>query len=251
MLAPIKLSLAGDGRLVILSPQTVRRAFFQFTKANPEYTGRQKYRLNHPLYRPCQIWAVKGNHRKYYSRYTAKPSGDTENFWQETEATLLDGLHRGYLDRERIWYLHPQDIQLIEREINQQIIGNDLALVENEGQLLTGYGICHQIGKNREKVKYIRRYGLIFILETITRQAALKTKNLNLFIENDDRDLRLVRYQGLLLSQKQSRMNLLFRHPLDFSITWTWTCDRFQPRQIFLVREVYPCEGFSLINYHV
>jgi hypothetical protein len=128
MTAPIQLSLAGDRRLVVLTRQTVRRAYFQFIDANPEYQKSQRYRLNIPLYR-------------------------------QPERSILETLHAG--DRDRF---HTQDIRQIEGEINRQIIEHKLALVAGEGQLLDGYGQCQQVGKNRDQVKYIIRYGLIFIL---------------------------------------------------------------------------------------
>ncbi|BAY20713.1 hypothetical protein NIES2100_04560 [Calothrix sp. NIES-2100] len=242
----IQLSLAGDGRLLILTPETVRSAFFQFTEVNREYTSRQKFPLNRPLDQPFKLWKYKNKRDGIVYRSISKPSWATNITAKETEATLLDGLYRAYLDREKLSYLHQKDIQYIEREINKQIIRNNLALVHNEGVLLEGYGICQQPGKNREKVKYIRRYGMIFILEPVMRQTVLKAENLDLFIQDENFDFHLVRYQGVLLSTARSRLELLFRHRLDFSLTWTCTLDRFQPRQIFRINRIYPCDGFSI-----
>ena len=226
-MAPIKLSLLGDGRLVILTPQTVRTAFFQFTKVN-QYTGRHKYALNRPLYKPFKLW-----------KYKNKKNVIINN---ETNATLLDALYRAYLDRENLSYLHKKDILYIEREINKQIIYNNLALVNTEGVLLEGYGVCNEVGKNREKVKYIRRYGMIFIVAPIMRHTVIKARNLDLFLQDDNFDFHLVRYHGLLLSSLQ----LLFHHRLDFSISWTCTLEKFRPRQIFEVKKIYPCDGFQI-----
>jgi len=228
MFAPIQLSLAGNGRLVILTPQTVRRAYFQFTKVNAEYTGREKYRLNQLLHHQVKLGKSKD---------------------EERETTLLDGLHRSYLEPKKLRYLHLQDIKKIEKEINRNIILNDLALVEDEGRLLEGYGSVRGSGKNREKVQYICRYGMIFIIESIKRETVLRTEKIDLFWQNDDFDFHFVRYQGVLLSNKQSGIKLLFRHRLDFSRTWTCTLAQFQPRQIFQVKRIYPCPGFQIVNY--
>ncbi|GAB1544442.1 hypothetical protein NUACC21_71180 [Scytonema sp. NUACC21] len=249
MALPIQLSLAGDGRLVILTSQTIRNAFFQFTKVNPEYTGRQKFPLNRPLYKPFKIWKYNSKREGLIFRKTSVPPRSENITWKETDATLLDALYRAYLNREQLSYLHKKDIQYIEREINKQIVWNNLALVENEGLFLEGYGICQEIGKNREKVKYIQRYGMIFILEPIMRQTVLKAENLDLFLQDDNFDFHLVRYHGVLLSSSLSRIELLFRHRLDFSVTWTCTLDRFHPRQIFRIRRIYPCDGFQIVNY--
>ncbi|BAZ47895.1 hypothetical protein NIES4103_05000 [Nostoc sp. NIES-4103] len=245
----MQLSLAGDGRLVILTPQTVRAAFFKLTSVNQEYTSREKFPLNRPIYKPFKLWKDENKRDGSVLRTTYAPSRIAQLYWKETEATLLDALYRKYLDREKLSHLHKKDIQYIEREINKQIIRNNLALVDEEGLLLLGYGICQEIGKNREKVKYIRRYGMIFILEPITRQTVLKAENIDLFLQDTNFDFHLVRYQGVLLSALRSRLKLLFRHRLDFSITWTCTLDSFQPRQIFRITRIYPCDGFRIVNY--
>ncbi|AFZ26352.1 hypothetical protein Cylst_4254 [Cylindrospermum stagnale PCC 7417] len=255
---PIQLSLAGDGRLVILTPQTLRRAFFQFTKVNREYTSRDRFPLNRPFHEQFKLWKHKEKENGILYRSTYVPDSVPNIHWQETKVTLLDALYRTYLDREKLSYLNKKEIQFIEKEINKQIVWNNLALVNNEGSLLSGYGICQQTAKNREKVKYIRRYGMIFILEPIMRQAVLKAENVDLFIQDKNFDFHLVRYHGVLLSSSRdpdgsrkapSYIELLFRHRLDFSITWTCTLDSFQPRQIFRIIRIYPCDGFRIVNY--
>lgn len=261
MALPIKLSLAGDGRFVILTPETVRTAFFQFTKVNPEYTGRHKFPLNSPFSQSLKLYKYKSKQNRGIFRTTStsdstekKKNKENKNIsfsWTETEATLLDALHRSYLDSEKLSYLHEKDIQHIETEINQQIISHNLALVENEGILLKGYGVCKQAGKNREKVNYIRRYGMIFILEAITRETVIKGSNFDLFIQDDNFDFYLVRYHGVILSSlnKCQSIKLLFRHRLDFNINWTCAVDSFKPRQIFRIKKIYPCDGFKIFNY--
>lgn len=248
MSLPIQLSLVGDGRLVVLTPQTFRTAFFQFTQANPEYTGRERYRLNQPMHCPVKLWKrySKGSH--FYRPYWDKP-GDYKDQWKESEATLLDALHRVYYDPKNLLNLHFKDIQKIENEINQQIIVNNLALVKDEGRLLEGYGVVKGRGKNREKIKYIYRYGMIFIVEAIKRETVLRTENLDLFLQDYDFEFHLVRYHGLVLSNLRSSTQLLFRHRLDFSRTSTCTLAQFQPRQIFRVKRIYPHPGFRIINY--
>lgn len=246
MSVSIQLSLAGDGRLVILTPETVRKAFFQFSKVNPEYTGREKYKLNYPLANgPVSIfkYTKKRSDRRWIS-------GKYNYCYERLEATVLDALHRSYLDREDLSYLHPQDILRVERQINKYIVDYDLGLVEDEGMLLDGYVNCKKLGQSQRKVKYIRRYGMFFILEQISIQNVIKMQNVDLFIQDRETyDFHLVHYQGVILSSLKSRIKLLFGNRLDFSRTWTWTLDEFQPRQIFMVKEIYPCPGFEIINW--
>ncbi len=249
MALPIKLSLAGNGRLVILTPQTVRAAFFNFTKVNREYTSRDKFPLHLPFHEQFKLWKYRCQTNGILYRSTSIPDLDQDAPWQKTEVTLLDALYRTYLDREKLSRLNKKEIQYIEKEINKQIIWNNRVLVHGEGSLLSGYGICEQPGKNQEKVRYILRYGIIFIVEKISREDVLKTRNIDLFIQETNFDFYLVRYHGVLLSSSpSSRIQLLFRHRLDFSINWTCTLDAFQPRQIFRIIKIYPCDGFQIVN---
>lgn len=218
------------------------------TEVNSKYTGRHKFPLNRPLQRSLKLWKFKNKKEGTVLRKASLPSWAENIGWRKTEATLLDALYRADLDRDRLSHLHKKDIEYIEREINKQIIWNNLALVREEGRLLEGYGLCEKVGQNREKVKYIRRYGMIFILEPMMRQAVLETQNLDLFIQDDNFDFHLTRYRGVLLSSSRSRIQLLFQHRLDFSITWTCTLDRFQPRQIFRIKRIYPCDGFRILT---
>jgi hypothetical protein len=209
MTPPIQLSLAGDGRLIILTPQTVRKAYYQFIEANPAYPRSQRSNLEFPLH---------GDYR-----------------------TILDSLQFA-----PNVYLHAKDIRQIERELNRQVIENGLGLVDREGRLLEGYGLCDRIGKDRERVKYIIRYGLIFILETTSTSKVISIKNVDIFWQDREFDFHYVRYCGLRSSLRQQRIELLFRDRLNLSKSWMLARDEFRPRQIFTIAAIYPCQGFCV-----
>jgi hypothetical protein len=216
MTSPIQLSLAGNARLLVLTPETVRKAYFQFTRFN-QYNGSQKHYLDiflhqhdvrlHPSYR----------------------------------LTILDVLHRF----PKI-HLHPIDINWIEQQLNWQIIKYNSALVDGEGELLTGYGICRKIGRNREKVRYIIRHGMIFILETTTKSKIISTKNTDIIWQDRNYDFHYDRYCGLRSSLQYQRVELLFRNRLDLTKSWTRSLAEFQPRQIFTIAAIYPTDGFAI-----
>jgi hypothetical protein len=208
MTPPIQLSLAGDGRLLILNRATVRKAYFQFTSVNSEYNCTQKNRLQIPLH-------------------------------ARKDLNLLDALHRRHAVE-----LHPQDILKVERELNLQLIQHDLALVDGEAQLLTGYGLCPQVGGDRRKVQYLIRYGFIFILEPTTRSKVLASKNMDLFWQDRNFDFHYSRYGGLLSVPRNQQIELLFRDRLNLAKSWTCTMAEFQPRQLFSISAIYPCTGF-------
>jgi hypothetical protein len=209
---PIQLSLTGDGRFIILNPATVRKAYFQFNSVNPEYNCQQKYRLQVPLY-------------------------------QREDLTILDALHRHNQIK-----LHTKDILKVEQELNQQLLRHNLALVKDEAKLMTGYGLCQKVAKDRQKVQYITRYGLIFILEPITKSKVITMKNPDLFWQDRNFDFHYVRYCGLLSSSRHQRIELLFRDRLNLAKSWTLSTAEFQPRQIFTISAIYPCSGFCLLN---
>lgn len=250
----IKLSLAGDGRLVILTPQTVRKAFFLFSNANAQYTAKEKYQLDYPLHDPnteIEKFSKKTQRQRQTGWWYFQSKKEVSHYGK---ATINDALHRAnsldYPDGEvGLLYLHPQDIRKVERQINKYVIDYGYALVKDEGRLLTGSDICQEAGRNRKKVKYIRRYGMFFIIEPISRQAVIKMRDLDLFIQDAKTfDFHLVRYYGILLSSLKSKIKLLFSHRLDFSKKWTWTVEQFKPRQIFRIVNIYPCPDFFILN---
>jgi hypothetical protein len=211
MTPPIQLSLAGDGRTIRLTSETVRKAYFQFTRVNPEYDCRQKYCLQTSLY-------------------------------QREDMTLLDVLHRRIQNID----LHAKDIHRIERELNRQLIKHNLSLVEGEGELLSGYALCQNIGKNRAKVRYIVRYGMIFILETMIKSKLISMKNTDIFWQDRNFDFHYDRYCGLLSLLQNRQIELLFRNRLDLAKSWTRPLSEFQPRQIFTISAIYPAPGFAI-----
>jgi hypothetical protein len=206
---PIQLSLAGDGRPIILTPQTVRRAYYQFIAVNPGYRQSERYYL--------------------------------EVLLHQGSRTILDGLQSA-----PSVYLHAKDIQQIENELNWQVVNNGLNLVDGEGQIFQGFGLCQKVGKNREWVDYIIRHGLMFVLETTNVSKVIAMKNVDLFWQDREFDFRYVRYCGLRSSLSQHRIELLFRDRLNLSKSWTLTRDEFRPRQLFTISGIYPCAGFCL-----
>ena len=252
----IQLSLIGDGWLVVLTPQTVRKAFFQFTKVNNEYTGREKYSLDCPIH--YKIKEKKVGNKKSLKHQIKQPIPTVNDALHRYNCKFENRLYSSnfgnkdsqFFDESgSLSYLHIQDILKVERQINRYILNSDLALVENEGELLTGYGVCEQAQKNRQKVQYIIRYGMFFILESINLQTVIKMRNVDIFIQDSKTfDFHLVRFRGILLSSLKSKINLSFCHRLNYSQRWTQTLEQFKPRQIFRITKIYPCPGFRILN---
>ncbi|KHD05712.1 hypothetical protein PN36_22790 [Candidatus Thiomargarita nelsonii] len=206
----IQLSLAGDRRVLVLTPETVRKAFFQFTRLN-KLLGRNRHLFEWP---------------------------------HKPDISLLDVLHRSCWLNEDSYYLSQKDIQTLERQINHLLLQQGRVLVENEKKLYYGHLSVRGWGQNRKKVYYLVRYGIIFVLERLRRDAFVAGERRELWIESEERDFQFVYYDGIRTAQ--GRLVLQLSNRFDLSQTWTIPLADFKSRRLFSVRQVIPCEGFSL-----
>jgi hypothetical protein len=210
----IQVSLSGNGRILILTPETVRKAFFQFTSLN-RLAWQDKSPFEHPS-------------------------------THDPEITLRDILHRDCWVDKAFFYLSQRDIQWIERQINRLLLEQELVLVEGEKCLDYGYIGVRRWGQSREKVHYIVRYGMIFILAPLRRDAL--SMHQAFWIERYDKTIQYVYYEGTKTDLLQSRLVLQFRNPFHLSETWTIPVAEFKIRRLFHVKKVIACEGFRLIT---
>jgi hypothetical protein len=208
----IQLSLAGDRRVLILTPETVRKVFFQFTSLN-RLLGRNRHLFEWPLEHDPNI-------------------------------TLLDFLHRSSRLNEDLYYLSQKDIQTLERQINHLLLQQGRVLVEDEKRLYYGDLNVQGWGQNRKKVYYLVRYGMIFVLERLRRDALVAGERRELWIESEEREFQFVYYNGITTAQ--ARLVLQLSNRFDLSQTWTIPLADFKARRLFSVRQVIACDGFRI-----
>jgi hypothetical protein len=100
------------------------------------------------------------------------------------------------------------------------------------------------MGTKSEKILYLVRYGIIFVLERLRCDALVAGESRELWIESEERDFQFFYYDGI--TTVQSRLGLQLRNRFNLSQTWTILLTDFKARRLFSVRKIIPCKGFSL-----
>jgi len=224
MAEPIALSFAGEGRVVMLRPATVRRAYFEFVQAN-DLMARQVYRMN------------------------ARTS--------RSGLTVLDRLHR----RPSSWYyrgkryafhaqydydLTPPEIARIEHVMNRMLLHDGAVLAHGESQFRFGTVVRDGFRRRTERIQYVIRYGMFFEVEPLKRETLLQGSVRDVIVEGHDRCVAILRYDGPEKDASGTRLELRFRRRFDFRQSMAFPLSDFRPRRLFSIRRVEPCEGFAI-----
>lgn len=226
MTEPIALSLTGEGRVVMLRPTTVRRAYFEFVQVN-DLMARQVYRLN----------PRRSKRRRL--------------------PTALDRLYRRHADQGdrrsrhglRVRYdddLTPAEVEWIERVMNQMLLDEGAALVHGESRLQVGTVVHGRFQQRTKRIQYVIRYGMFFEVEPLKRQTLLQGSVRDVIIEGHDRSISILRYAGLKKDASGTRMELRFCQRFDFRRTLSVPLVDFRPRRLFSICRVEACEGFAI-----
>jgi hypothetical protein len=219
MSAPIRLSFAGRGNVVLLTPQTVRQALFQFLEVN-RLMARQMhfFALPGPRSRRC----VSSQLDRLFRR-NGSASGD----WQSTCLT-----HR--------------EIHSIQQEMNRMLLEQGAVLVDGESQVHQGHTCDERSVSGRRKTLYLTRYGMLFLLVPLTKERLLREASRDLVVEGHNRRYEVLRYEGLATEPSGGSIRLLFRHRLDLTRQGSVGLAEFTPRRLFDIRHVAAFEGFCL-----
>jgi hypothetical protein len=208
----IALNLGGDGRVVRLTPATVRAAFFQFVA------------VNGLTYRDLRPFEAPG-------------------LTSPQQMPLLDRL---FGRSGRPAYLTPFEIAAVERQINALLLGRGMALVEDEGRILDGQVSGRGAGLCRRRAEYVIRHGIIFELETLHRETLLREGARDVVVEDRDHSIQVVRFLGVGVDHRAARLLLHFANRLDLRQTWSVPQSAFKCRRLFAVRRVAAADGFHL-----
>jgi hypothetical protein len=218
MAQSIGLSFLGDGRIVTLTPRTVRRAFFQLVKVN---------------------------------RLTSRELGvfDAAGFnVSGSKASLMDRLHRRggkHAPPGDSWISAPE-IDALEREMNQLLLRHNFRLAANEGPILQLNAGWLGNGVHLRKRTYTIRCGIIFDLEPLDRTKLLKGMMRDICIEGNDRSLQFLRYERIVNDRRLNRLMLRYADRFDLAQKKEEPLARFAPRRMFTIRRILPSEGFHL-----
>ena len=220
MSKPIQLSLAGEGRAVILTPNTVRQGFFQFLDVN-QPIARTVHGFNVPQFRSTN-----------------------------RTSTALDRLFRrddgGYprSDVRKTFDLDPREIYGVERHMNRLLIEHGAALVPRESVIHKGHVPRRGSHGSMRRILYVVRYGMIFELRPVRRDVVLQGTVRDLMIESRNGRIELVRYWGIVNSRRERRILAQVSHRLDLRRAWQLPLERFRARRLFDIGRVVAYEGF-------
>ena len=223
MSKPLAISLAGGGRVIVVTPDTVRQAFFHFIQVN-QLTAPSVHGFNLPRFRS-----------------------------REANSTAVDRLFRRlsyngsrYADGSS-YRLDPCEIDGVERHMNRLLIDQNARLVDGEGVIRTGAVPGRQGKGSRRKVTYVLRYGMIFELTPLNRNALLRGAVRDIMIENADRRIELVRFWDVCVDRREPRILVRLSPRLDLRRVWRLPLERFRTRRLFDVRAAVPFEGFHFV----
>jgi len=219
MSAPIRLSFAGRGNVVLLTPQTVRQAMFRFLEVN-HLMARQMHAFNLPG--PRSPRCISSQLDRLFRRNRI-----ASDDWQATHLT----------DRE---------IHSIQRQMNRMLLEQDMVLVGGESQLHHGQMSHGRSVSGRRKVLYLTRFGMLFLLTPLTKERLLREGSRDLVVEGHSQRYEVLRYQGMTTEPSGGSVRLQFRHRLDLARQGSVALAEFTPRRLFDIRHVAACDGFCL-----
>ncbi|MBN8722036.1 MAG: hypothetical protein J0M03_03820 [Acidobacteria bacterium] len=235
MSQPISISLAGNGQVLVLTSQTARQAFYQFF-----------YCLNKNIYDFSKPQTSK------LRRWELKPL-ESYKWHKDNNFTILDFLMRRHLKnyygkepKHLFDKLNDQETKFIEKFINHYLLNKGYSLVQGEG--LIQKDLIQVDGKSyKEKVIYIIRYGVVFILEYLPKDIALSVPERFLVLETSD-DFQQVYYDSIFTNQVTKRLEVKLHNFWKRTEVFSIPLADFKPHKIFAVKDILPYKGFKLID---
>lgn len=228
---PIQVSLAGDGKVLVLTPETVRQAFNKFFYSSPASISRRGSKLR---------------------RWQIKPL-ESYKWHKDKTFTILDVLmfrhKKKHLLKEESWLneFNLQEVKVIEDFINYYLLEKKYSLLREEGVLQHAL-LPLETTNSRKKVFYLVRYGVVFILEYLQKDQALINPGQALVLQTVERDLQEVFYDSIVTNQLTKRLEVklynFWKKKEDRSIPLA----DFNPYKVFLIKDIIPCQGFEITN---
>jgi len=216
MSPPIELSLKGDGRLLRLTPRTVRTAFLQVVQVNQ---------------------LMFENLRDFDDPDLKSPRYDS---------TPLDRLFCRTRKQDR--FLGETEIRGIEHRLNKILLRDDLRLTEGEGIIQHGAAYAPGAGLQPKPCTHVIRYGIHFELTQITRDLLASQPAADVAVETASREVKLLRYIGTRCSTEGVCYE--FANRFDLGVRHLIRLTHFDCRRLYRIRRVAACEGFRLVHIH-
>lgn len=213
MAQSIGLSFRGDGRVLALTPKTVRKAFFEFIE------------LNRLKYHGLQVFDAPG---------LTSPA---------KSSAVMDRLFRRLKDGDDARLTEPET-RAVERELNRLLLLHELALSPLEGRIERTRTVAPGAGIHWRSVSYTIRYGVIFELERLNLAALLQGSERDICVEKPDRSLHILRFLNTGTDHLGGRLLLRFADRFDLKRIETIPRLEFDYRRLFSIRRVAAINGF-------
>jgi hypothetical protein len=141
------------------------------------------------------------------------------------------------------------EIKLVEQVINRCLLekGANLAS-KNENELQLSKLSTESWVQNRKNTLFIVRFGLVFILEYLAKERALNLIGQNLVIESKSSKIDQVYYDSIKTNPINSCLEIKLCNFWKRSQNRTIPLLKFNPKRIFIVKEIIPCKGFEIIK---
>jgi hypothetical protein len=210
--SPVGLSLGGRGRVVTLTPRTIRRVFYLFMEGTQRSTREIEAQLRHN--------------------------------WLTDRDQCIPLANRLLSRRSGLLSLH--EIARLELHLNMLAIRSDWRLMSRQECVIDSSALITVHGDviDRRRGVGIIFNGACFEVAQISRSELLGGGPRDVFVEDRNRELRFLRFsqvrvhRGLLKAQVSSRYDVNFK--------WLEPLVEFRPRRIFSVLRAQPLPGFHI-----
>lgn len=220
----IKISLARNGKIVVLDQATTSIAFNNLWGYRPRGSEGDFMRLTERKWhknRSYTIWQILV---KYH--LVRKPQ---------------------VVPKKLSCKLNESEIKFVENFINTCLLEKGFCLSPDENKIGLSTLSRETWAINKKNTLYIVRYGLKFLLEFLPTEKALSSLGKDLVLENQHGKVEQVYYHSLVTNTKTSSLEIKLSNFWNRSEYKFIPLTNFKPQRIFLIKEIVPCEGFEIV----
>ena len=206
----VGLSLRGEGRVVVLRPQTIRTAFRQFHESTHKRGGEMAYQLRH-------AWLTDSN----------QPIPVHERLLSRCKGTLSD-----------------REVARIERHLSALAIRHEWRLTSQQAMVQAGW-VAKSSGPNdRRRSAGILFNGACFEVRIISCAELLTGGVRDVFLEDVQHDLQFMRFHGVETSRVFGGLGARLSSRYLVSESHLERLATFRPRRVFSILRAQPLPGF-------
>lgn len=223
---PIKISLARNGKVVVLSKETAQIAFNNLWQYRPEGSESDFMPLTKCRWHKNKSYTLWQILVKYHLLY--KPKVKLEKLTCN---------------------LSLKEIKFIEQFINFCLIEKNFPLqVEDERKVLLGPLSANNWTNSKKNALYTNQYGLKFLLEYMPKEKAFNVPGQHLVLEDQNGKIQQVYYHSIIANPTSLRLEIRLSNFWKRSEIKNLPLESFNPKRIFTVKEIFACKGFEILK---